>query len=87
MAPLGRFSKLTVYLFGSTAFDPSAMGAAVREQIRRQVESAIIAFEEAVSFAERVRHCKSAYHVEKEHVLPVSVRKSVKWLQAIGTDW
>lgn len=37
----------------------------MREQIRRRVESAIIAFEEAVSFAERVRHCKSAYHVEK----------------------
>ena len=37
----------------------------MREQIRRQVESAIIAFEEAASFAERVRHCKSAYLVEK----------------------
>lgn len=29
MTPFDRFSKLTVYLFGSTALAPSAMGIAV----------------------------------------------------------
>lgn len=71
--------------------------AVVRGRIRRQVEFAIVASGEAETFAEEVRHCKSAYNFEEvvkrqrklnigATVLPVSVRKSVEWLEAVGSD-